>query len=134
MEIKSGYYRISVNALILNEERDKFLVCKKVNGNWVLPGGGLDWGETPHEGIVREIKEEMVCTVTNVADKPSYFLTTPNRNKDQWVANVVYETQLESLAFTPTDECVEIKFINKDDLTSLNLPEKLEKFARMFNA
>lgn len=41
-EIRNRFYRVSVKALILNETRDKFLLCKQGNGVWDLPGGGLD--------------------------------------------------------------------------------------------
>ncbi|MET0389420.1 MAG: NUDIX domain-containing protein [Polyangiales bacterium] len=27
-------------------------------GMWTLPGGGLDWGESPERGVVRELREE----------------------------------------------------------------------------
>lgn len=27
-------------------------------GRWTLPGGGLDWGEAPEDGVRREVEEE----------------------------------------------------------------------------
>jgi ADP-ribose pyrophosphatase YjhB (NUDIX family) len=59
MEIKNGYYRLSVKALILDSARTKFLLVQEDNGKWELPGGGLDWGESPQDGVAREIREEI---------------------------------------------------------------------------
>jgi ADP-ribose pyrophosphatase YjhB (NUDIX family) len=34
------------------------LVRRADNGKWAMPGGALEVGETPSEGVVREVKEE----------------------------------------------------------------------------
>lgn len=36
---------------------------ESVNGLWEVPGGKLEFGETPEQAIVREILEETGCTV-----------------------------------------------------------------------
>jgi 8-oxo-dGTP pyrophosphatase MutT (NUDIX family) len=110
-----------MKALILNEARDKFLVCKKEPGVWVLPGGKLDYGESPREGLRREIMEEMNIETTHISDGPSYFITGQTLRTKTWVANVIYETSLAHLNFTPSDECIEICFINKDSAVDLLL-------------
>ncbi len=120
-EIPNCHYRISIKALVLNETRDKFLVCKKETGVWVLPGGGLEWGATPQEDLPREIEEEMGIKTTFVAEHPSYFITGQSIRNKKWVANVLYETALEHLNFTLSDECTELRFINKDDIEDLFL-------------
>lgn len=131
-EIRSGYYRISVKALILSADRDKFLICEEESGIWELPGGWLDWGVTPQEDLPREISEEMGITVTHVAENPSYFITDQNMDKTLWIANVVYETTLENLNFTPSDECVHIKFVDKYDIQNMNVFPSVQKIADMF--
>lgn len=133
MEIRNHFYRVSVKALVLNESRDKFLIIKEKNGMWDIPGGGLDWGVTPQEDLSREISEEMGVGVTWVAPEPSYFLTCQNRNREIWVANVLYETKLKSLDFTPSDECTEVQFVNTEELKELDVHPNLAIFGDMFD-
>lgn len=113
-KIPDRFYRISIKALIINEAGDKFLICKEDNGRWELPGGGLEWGTTPHEDLPREIEEEMGLETTWIADNPSYFYTFEFENHPGRGANVIYEATVKNLNFTPSDECVEIAFVNKE--------------------
>jgi ADP-ribose pyrophosphatase YjhB (NUDIX family) len=127
------FYRISAKALILNNTRDKFLIVQEDDGRWDLPGGGLDWGMTPQEDIPREIMEEMGLKTTFVADRPSYFLTFGHSRTDTWMSNVLYETKLESLNFTPSRECTVIQYVDKNDIEDLVLHANLEKLITMFD-
>ncbi len=133
MEIPNCFYRVSVKALVLNETRDKFLICKETNGMWELPGGGLDWGATPQEDLPREIGEEMGIMVTKVAENPSYFITDHIPSRDSWIVNVLYETELENLNFISSDECVEVQFVDKTDIVDMSVFPAIKKLADMFN-
>ncbi|MEN9920762.1 MAG: hypothetical protein RL538_655 [Candidatus Parcubacteria bacterium] len=135
-EIRNRFYRVSVKALILNETRDKFLLCKQENDVWDLPGGGLDWGKKAHPELQREILEEMNIKTTNISNYPSYFLGGCQMTDDPnfWVVNVVYEVELEHLNFTPSDECVEIRFVDKADIASLtNVPPTVLELVEQFD-
>lgn len=132
-EIPNCFYRVSVKALVLNETRDKFLICEEESGVWELPGGGLDWGMTPQEDLPREIQEEMGITVTKIAKNPSYFVTDQTLNRKAWVVNVLYETELENLNFTPSNECVNVKFVNKEDVKEMNVFPTVRQLADMFD-
>ena len=133
MEIKNGYYRLSVKALILDETRTKFLLVQEDNGKWELPGGGLNWGESAQEGITREIKEEMGLNVLNVANQPCY-ITTAQRDSDKtWTANVLFETVLENLEFTPSSECGALKFVTKEEAETMNTFVTVREFLKQFN-
>ena len=132
MDVPECFYRISIKALVLNETRDKFLICEEENGVWDLPGGGLDWETTPQADLAREIQEEMGLNIIKVAERPSYFVTEMHVKKGLWKANVVYETELEHLNFTPSEECVNIRFVNKDDLVGLETFPGVKQIAEEF--
>ncbi len=134
MEIRNNFYRVSIKALVLSEERDKFLIVKESDGRWELPGGGLDWGVTPQEDLRRELREEMGLEATWIADNPSYFITGQNHDKTIWVANVLYETELESFDFTPSDECTEILFVDKHDIKDMKVFPTITQLAEMFDS
>tara|TARA_B100000745_G_scaffold264509_1_gene189251 strand:+ start:3877 stop:4167 length:291 start_codon:yes stop_codon:yes gene_type:complete len=91
---------------------------------------------TPQEDLPREIEEEMGLKVVSVADHPSYFLTMRRRaTKDKFplIANVFYETTLENLDFTPSDECVAVRFVSKEEAKKLDTFPNVELMADMFD-
>ena len=49
-------------AAIIVNDRDEILLVRRAvppaRGEWCLPGGFLELGETPEEGVLRELKEE----------------------------------------------------------------------------
>ncbi len=133
-EIRSGFYRVSVKALILNESRDKFLIVQEEDGCWDLPGGGLDWGEDPHVGLAREVQEEMGIELVYIAENPSYFLTSTNKRGTLQIANVIYEAGVAHLNFIPSDECIAVRFVDVDELRTFDtLNLNLITFADLFN-
>ncbi len=133
--IPDCFYRVSVKALILNEARDKFLLCQEASGWWELPGGGLDWGATPQEDLPREIKEEMGLETTWVAEHPSYFLTGESSQLDPaiWIVNVIYEATVTHLDITPSDECVAVRFVDKHEVDGLQLFAGPQTLLTMFD-
>lgn len=131
-EIQNGFYRVSVKGLILDESREKFLIILEDNGLWELPGGGLDWGESPETCLKREIKEEMGLIVTDINPSPSYYLLGKNM-KSQRTLNLVFEIKVNNLDFTPSEECREIKFVSPEEIESINAFRTVKELAALFD-
>jgi ADP-ribose pyrophosphatase YjhB (NUDIX family) len=133
IEVPNGFYRLSLKGLILNETRDKFLIVQEDNGLWELPGGGLDWGENPQDGLRREIEEEMGLKVTWVSKTPSYLIVGQKKKDDIWISNVIFEVTVENLDFTPSEECVAIRFVNSTEAKTLESFPNVQDLAEMFD-
>jgi 8-oxo-dGTP diphosphatase len=131
LDIPNTFYRVSAKGLILDETRKKFAVILEDSGWWELPGGGLDWGESPEAGLKREIQEEMGLVITDIAKFPSYFLIGKNM-KDNWAVGLVYEIKVKDLNFKPSDECREIKFISPEEVGSINAFRTVQELAAQF--
>jgi ADP-ribose pyrophosphatase YjhB (NUDIX family) len=51
-------FTIGVFGIIRDEKNRVLLVLRQDYDLWNLPGGGLEKGESPWQGVVREVKEE----------------------------------------------------------------------------
>ena len=132
-QIPNWFYRISAKALILDEDK-KFLLVGEEKW-WELPWWWLEYWETPHEWIKRELHEEMWINVINVKEKPSYFITAKKDNWI-WIANIIYETQVdidEIFNFKPSDECLEVKFFDVNEAQNEKLFLNVREFIEHYN-
>ena len=103
------FYRVAVKALIKNANGEVLLVKERSN-MWDLPGGGLDHGEVPEEGMKRELLEEIGVADVIVSGPilaKSFWLET-----QAWLMWVVYDVTLLHDRFTCGDGVTAIDYID----------------------
>ena len=101
----------------------KFLIIKQeLPGKivWDLPGGRVDYGESPYDTLVREVKEEIHLSINIV--KPIGFFWFFRQDKDQVVCTTFlctadnYEVDLTK---NPADENItEYRWVTKGEFLS----------------
>lgn len=121
-----SFYRVTVKGLIVRD--GKVLLVKDETGRsdtdsspeWEMPGGGMDFGETFEETLRREIREEMGLEVSWINAKPKYVWTTKHGSGRgmpwYWVLTVTLQCDVESLDFTKSRECAELRFFSKEEM------------------
>ena len=62
-------FRVFARAIILDGNTNVLMLKKHLNqkiapGKWVLPGGAIEFGESPEEALLRELQEEVHLKAT----------------------------------------------------------------------
>ena len=108
-------YRVAVAAIITDDEA-RILLCEHTYRKfhpWGLPGGGLEFGESPECGIQREVWEE---TGFNVNVEKLLFAES---SQDFHHVCLIYSCKIVGGSFMPNLETSQVRFFSKDSLPSL---------------
>ena len=95
MEIgKSNRPYLAVRAII-TDESGRVLILKRTktkygNGEWCLPGGNIEYGQTAGEAMLREIKQETSLNCTDVLFL-FYLENLPSEESDLHYVNLVFK-------------------------------------------
>lgn len=109
------FYRVSLKAVIRNE-KGEVLVNKEYDASdWSLPGGGWDHGETEHEALARELKEE-VGYEGDFTSQPFATEVFWFDSKQAWLLWIVYEVKTANLDFSVGEYSTEITFLDPKTL------------------
>lgn len=132
-EIPHGYYPMVVMIVIRNS-KGEFLMQKRVpskGGNWGVTGGHPKSGETPFEGIISEVKEELgldfsnepIIEVESGCDgKDCYKMYYINKDIDINDITIQEEelTQVKWFSMDELKEMVDTGELNKDQTECFN--------------
>lgn len=106
----STIYRVSLKAVIRND-KDEILLVKEKGGEWNLPGGGIDHGESDLEALKRELYEE-VGYVGEFESHPISTTTFFVQEQDRWALWVVYDVKTFINTFSVGIDADEIAFVD----------------------
>lgn len=101
---KEGRLRLGCSAVLFDEKRERILLTRRSdNGQWCLPGGMIEAGESAAEGCEREVREETglqvrVKRLTGVYSDPHQVVVYPDGNRAHIV---VLNFEVELVGGTP---------------------------------
>lgn len=101
--------RIGVKAIIQNEAGETLLIKRSskydhLENQFDIPGGRINFGEEPLEGLQREIKEETNLDLKEI--KRIIDISTVFKNEDKHIVRITYHCTIkpESLPFLKLSE------------------------------
>lgn len=136
MDIKNipqNFFRVSAKALII--KKDKVLLVQEPDGRWELPGGGIDFEETPEQTLKRELAEELGAIVKKIDKKPLYVWQQERIKNDlkYYCLFLAYKTKVKSFKLKTTNEAVRYEFFNKQQMKKIKLHINIVKFSKLIN-
>ena len=104
-------FQVFTAAVILDEEKNILLVKSTYNRfhPWGLPGGGLEYGEHPEDGVIREVWEE---TGLRVSIEKLLLIDTLRPDR----VGMYYLCRITGGTFYPSDEVSEFAYFSLENL------------------
>jgi 8-oxo-dGTP diphosphatase len=111
---------------LIHDDTDRLLLQRRGDSLWGLPGGELDPDETPADGLLREIWEEMGVLATplrlrGIFSGPDWHVIHPGGDEDAGL-DLVFACRLESRAFRfDGEEVLDAAYLPLDEALALPL-------------
>lgn len=122
---REGKLRIGCSASIYDEHGRVLLTRRQDNGQWCLPGGGMEPGESAAEACEREVFEETglqirVRRLVGVYSHSDQLIVYPDGNKFQVVA-LHFEADVTGGELGLSDETSEFGYFRLEEMESLEM-------------
>ena len=130
--------RVRVAGILI--ENDEILLIEHTKNDkkyWLVPGGGVDWGESTAESLIREYKEE-----TNLDIEVERFLflsETIAPDKKKHVINLYFKIKRKnfseiSLKLGNEEMLTDLRFFKKEEIKNIKLyPNIKEQIIQLLN-
>jgi ADP-ribose pyrophosphatase YjhB (NUDIX family) len=121
-----GEVRLGCSVILFNAARDEVLLTRRTdNGQWCLPGGRIDPGESVTEACEREVMEETglvvrVVRLTGVYSNPDRLIVYPDGNKAHVIV-LNFEVEQVDGTLRLSDETTDARFFSVSEAVQMDL-------------
>ena len=106
-------HSVSVAGVVVDRRGCVLIIRRRDDGEWQIPGGVLELGESFDDGVRREIIEETGVTVHVER------LTGAYKNVRRGVVALVFRCSPRSGEAQPTDEASDVRWVTREQATRL---------------
>lgn len=116
----------SVNVVVVDAAGRILMIRRTDNGNWAIPGGAIDLGESMVQAAVRETIEEtgIMCEVTSIDGiytDPRHVIHYTSNDEVRQEFSIVLTARPTGGEPTPSSESSEVHWVEPDAVASLQM-------------
>ncbi|MFF0870105.1 NUDIX hydrolase [Nonomuraea sp. NPDC003560] len=120
----------SVNVIVTNAADEILMIRRSDNGNWAVPGGAIDLGESIPQAAVRETLEEtgITCEITGLVgtySDPRHVILYTSNGEVRQEFSLVLTGRAISGEPTPSDESREVRWVPRDQVIELSMDRSM---------
>jgi len=120
----------SANAVVTNEAGEVLLIRRSDNGNWALPGGAMDLGESLPETAVRETLEETgiqveITGIVGIYTDPRHVILYTSNGEVRQEFSVVFSARPIGGALTTSEETTAVRWMPETEIGSLPMDRSM---------
>jgi 8-oxo-dGTP diphosphatase len=107
-------HSVSVAGIITDDHGRALLIQRRDNHRWEPPGGVLELGETIHDGLLREVREETGLDIQPIA------LTGVYKNMPRAIIALVFRCKITGGELRTSDETTAFRWATEAEVTELS--------------
>ncbi|GAA1616670.1 NUDIX hydrolase [Actinoplanes couchii] len=122
----------SANALVVNDDGEILLIRRSDNGNWALPGGAMDLGESLPQTAVRETAEETgidveITGLVGIFTDPRHVILYTGNDEVRQEFSIVFTARPVGGEPTPSEETTEVRWASEGECRSLPMDPSMRR-------
>ena len=120
----------SANVVVTNGDGEILLIRRSDNGNWALPGGAMDLGESLPDAAVRETAEETgidveITGLVGIFTDPRHVIVYTSNGEVRQEFSVVFAARPVGGTLTTSAETPEVRWVPVRDIGSLPMDRSM---------
>lgn len=122
----------SVNVVVTNDAGQILLIRRTDNGNWSLPGGAIELGESLSQAGVRETKEEtgVDCEITGLVGiytDPKHVIVYTSNGEARQEFSIVLTARATGGQPTPSSESSDVRWTDRAEILTYRMDRSMQQ-------